>query len=91
MEKLMDSINYIVDEMNRQEEADLFQMLKDERKIEPAILIMNPKQKDIVARMKYFGIEVQVLFSQAVEENGCYMVQDEGTKRRILQALSEWR
>lgn len=61
-------------------EAEIFAEAQAKKYIEDAVLIMNPKYKDIIAES---GVNAFVLWSLYCPEERCFMVTDEDIKREI--------
>lgn len=67
-------------EFAEMQEQKTFKELQDNKSIEDAVLIMNPKHKDVVIKS---GLKCCILWSHLYPENTTYMVTDEELKGNI--------
>ena len=65
-------------------EAEIFAEAQAKKYIEDAVLIMNPKHKNIIAES---GVNAFVLWNLYCPEDKCFMVTDEDLKREIKRNI----
>lgn len=75
-----DEFDKICKEIEEMQEQKIFKELQDNKSIEDAVLIMNPKHKDAVIKS---GLKCCILWSSLCPENTTYMVTDEELKGNI--------
>lgn len=75
-----DEFDKICKEIEKMQEQKIFKELQDNKSIEDAVLIMNPKHKDVVIKS---GLKCCILWSSLCPENTTYMVTDEQLKANI--------
>ncbi len=74
---LYDDFDRICEDFAKMQEQMIFKDLKDSKSIEDAVLIMNPKHKEIVIKS---GLKCCILWSSLCPEDKTYMVTDEQLK-----------
>lgn len=76
----MYEFNDFVEAFQRIQEQQFQREAQAHHIIDDAVLIMNPKYKEAIAKS---GIEAVILWSSECPEDKCYMVTDEDTKKEI--------
>lgn len=66
------------------QEQKIFKELQDNKSIEDAVLIMNPKHKEIVIKS---GLKCCILWSSLCPENKTYMVTDKQLKANLRESI----
>ena len=79
-----DYFNKVWKKFEEMQEQKFFKELQDNKNIEDAILIMNPKHKDIIIKS---GLKCCILWSSLCPENTTYMVTDEQLKENFKRNL----
>lgn len=77
---LYDDFDRICEDFAKMQEQMIFKDLKDSKSIEDAVLIMNPKHKEIVIKS---GLKCCILWSHLCPEDKTYMVTDKELKENI--------
>lgn len=72
-----DEFDRICKDFAEMQEQKIFKELQDNKSIEDAILIINPKHKEIVIKS---GLKCCILWSSLCPEDKTYMVTDEQLK-----------
>lgn len=72
-------IEEIAKEFDKLEKQKIMQEMKEAKAIEEAVVVMHPKQKEIV---KGLGMKY-VIFSEAVEEDKIYLITDKDLAQEI--------
>lgn len=80
MDLFNDEFDKIWKEFAKMQEQKIFKVLQDNKSIEDAVLIMNPKHKDIVIKS---GLKCCILWNNLCPEDKAYMVTDEELKENI--------
>lgn len=75
-----DDFDRICEGFAEMQEQKIFKELQDNKSIEDAVLIMNPKHKDVVIKS---GLKCCILWSSLCPENTTYMVTDKQLKENI--------
>ena len=68
----------------RMREAEIFVEAQAKKHIEDAVLIMNPKHKNIIVES---GVNAFVLWNPYCPEEKCFIVTDEDLKREIKRNI----
>ena len=79
--------------MNDVQEQAAFQKLKEDRKIEPVVLIAHPKFKSVIHEARKRGADLVVLWSPYSDEDKIYQVTDPTLRDQIIEIVGgqPWR
>lgn len=69
------------------QEQKAFLKLKEERKIEPVVLIAHPKFKSAIHEAREQGADITVLYSCYADEDKIYQVTDPAVRKQIIELL----
>ena len=81
---LYDDFDRICKDFAEMQEQKIFKDLKDNKSVEDAVLIMNPKHKDAVIKS---GLKCCILWSHVCPEDTTYMVTDEELKANLKESI----
>lgn len=77
----------VLQRMKEIQEQRAFQKLKEDKKIEPVVLIAHPKFKSAIHEARKKGADIAVLYSCYADEDNIFQVTDPATKNQILEIL----
>ena len=75
----------ILQKLNEIEEKRAFEKLKEDRKIEPVVLIAHPKFSPIIREARAKGADIAVLWSRSSDEDKIYQVIDPKIRENIIE------
>lgn len=75
----------ILQKLNDIEEKRAFEKLKEDRKIEPVVLIAHPKFIPMIREARAKGANVAVLWSRFSDEDKIYQVTDPIIRENIIE------
>ena len=81
---IFDEYDRVCKEFSKMQEQKIFKELQDKKRIEDAVLIMNPKHKDVVIKS---GLKCCILWSHVCPEDTTYMVTDEELKANLRESI----
>lgn len=81
----MNDFSEYVEALRKIHEQEFLRDAQAKQMIDDAVLIMNPKYKEIIVES---GIGATVLWSSQCPEEKCYMITDEDLKREIKRNQS---
>ena len=81
---LYDDFDKMCEDYAKMQEQRAFEDLKDSKSIEDAVLIMNPKHKDIIIES---GLKCCILWSNLCPEDKTYMVTDKEIKANLREMI----
>lgn len=77
----------VLQRMREIQEQRALQKLKEDRKIEPVVLIAHPKFKPVIAEARKQGADITVLYSYFADEDKLYQVIDPAVRKQIIELL----
>ena len=76
----------IIEKYQEAKEQEIFQNLQDTKRIEEAVLIMNPIHKELVSKSELS--KATILWSNLCPEDKAFMVTDDELKERMKQSIT---